>query len=688
MLSFTPYSEEDWTRLLDLEEDREMKYVDLKEILENLGVSKYVTYTKRGDAKVVSRKEWNEIYEQLLELLDTNGSVTEISCLILGKDSESQTVITQEGSYVTEVSEDFFEAEEAYICYIYNGKIIGIKQNPDVEAVIPNAFIKGIEDKKVEFLFSGQSYEFALEDKVEEMSGIVCDLHWKNGKIVEIDKKQELITGNLLTVDEEKIEIDGYGQLNRAKNLPVYKTYGTLEEKSLSDIVIGNMDVTYVVAGDEVCAILLNQPANLANIRVLLLNNGSVYRDGVYITCDGSFQITYGENTASFDAGTVFDASTVLAAVGEGYVKVESLSDAQIYLTDTDGKKLSYGYDGAFEIRRYDSGYVVINDVSIENYLYQVVTSEMPANYELEALKAQAVCARSYAYRQLLQSAYAQYGAHVDDSTNYQVYNKQEHTQIAKTAVDDTCGEIMECNGEIIEAFYFSTSCGMTEDGSVWNTAAGDAYPFLKSVRVSADTTDLNLSDETAFYNYITGTDDSCFDAFAHYFRWNTTAKITDEGAEAVEQVIASRKSIKPENMLIYDSSGNLKENMDGMGNLVSMQTKTRGTGGAVLDLVLNYENGSVEVLSEYNIRAVLGCLMGTINLCDGTTQENLSLLPSAYFSLVYDENAGSYTLYGGGYGHGVGMSQNGAQGMAKQGYGYKEILNFYFQNITIQLKG
>ena len=689
MLSFTAYDADGWEKFLDCSENRELKYIDVKKILEHLGVSDYITYHKKGDAKVIGREEWNQIYEQLLELLDTEGSVSQASCLIFGKNKEEHSVQTQDGTYVCHLSENFLQEEKAYLCYIFQNTIIGIRSEKDVEAVLPNVYLKENDGNRVTVLFSGQTYEFSLQEETEELPGMVCDLHWKNGEIIEIDKKQEMISGNLLTVDEEKIEIDGYGQLKRAKILPVYKTYGTVEEKSISDIVIGNMDVTYVVAGDEVCAILLNQPANLMNIRVLLLNDdGSVYREGTYITCDGDFNVVYGENTTTQSAGTVFDVSSVLAAAGEGYVRVDSESDADLFLTDASGKRISYGYDGCFEVRRYDEGFVVINDVSIENYLYQVVTSEMPASYQLEALKAQAVCARSYAYRQLLQSEYARFGAHVDDSTNYQVYNKQEHTQIAKTVVDDTCGEVMECNGEIIEAFYFSTSCGMTENDCVWNNDIPDDYPFLKVTRVSLDNTELNLADETAFYNYITSTDESCFDASSHYFRWNTSAKITEERMEQVRGVLTVRKEVKPENILIYDSNGNLKDSVGDMGKLRSMQIKTRGTGGAVLDLTLFYEKGHVEVLSEYNIRKVLGCLVDNINLCDGTKQDTVTILPSAYFTFVYDETNDIYTIYGGGYGHGVGMSQNGAEGMAQQGYNYKDILSFFFQNITIQLKG
>ena len=407
----------------------------------------------------------------------------------------------------------------------------------------------------------------------------------------------------------------------------------------------------------------------------------------MWITCDGEYQVVYGENTAVYGGGTLFDTASCLTEAGDGYVRIDAVNGNEMYLADASGSRISYGYEGGFEVRRYAEGFVVINDVPIENYLYQVVTSEMPANYQPEALKAQAVCARSYAYRQLLQSEYAQYGAHVDDSTNYQVYNRQEHTDIARTVVDDTCGEVMTCGGEIIEAFYFSTSCGMTQDDCVWNNVIADDYPFLKVTRVSADQTPLALSDEAAFYQYITGIDDSCFDVSSHFFRWSTTAKLTDERMEQARQVLAVRKEIKPENILLYDSSGNPTDTVSGLGKLLSMQIKARGNGGAVLDLVLTYENGTAEVLSEYNIRKVLGCLVDDVHLLDGTTQK-MAILPSACFTFSYDETTGTYTIYGGGYGHGVGMSQNGAEGMAELGYRYKDILNFFFKDIEIEPKG
>ena len=100
---------------------------------------------------------------------------------------------------------------------------------------------------------------------------------------------------------------------------------------------------------------------------------------------------------------------------------------------------------------------LLINELALEEYLYAVVPSEMPTYYGIEALKVQAVCARSYAYRHLLANSLSRYGAHVDDSVSYQVYNNIPENEESVLAVKDTYGRVIEYEGEIITAYYFST---------------------------------------------------------------------------------------------------------------------------------------------------------------------------------------------------------------------------------------
>lgn len=133
-------------------------------------------------------------------------------------------------------------------------------------------------------------------------------------------------------------------------------------------------------------------------------------------------------------------------------------------ICDADGAELSNGYGGSMEVRCLGDGYTLVNSLPLERYLQDVVPSEMPASYEPEALKAQAVCARSYACIQLLRGDLAEYGAHIDDSTAYQVYNRVTDADAAREAVIATQGEVLSYQGNIVEAYYFSTSMGYTAE--------------------------------------------------------------------------------------------------------------------------------------------------------------------------------------------------------------------------------
>ena len=129
--------------------------------------------------------------------------------------------------------------------------------------------------------------------------------------------------------------------------------------------------------------------------------------------------------------------------------------------------------------------------------------------------------------------------------------------------------------------------------------------------------------------------------------------------------------------MLYYDSS-------EKMGDLTGISVGQRSQSGAILTLKLQYEKGAVTVKTEYNIRKILGCLVEKIVYADGSENDEVSMLPSAFCAVEKQED-GSYILRGGGYGHGLGMSQNGANGMAKAGMTCEEILQSFYQNVEIK---
>ena len=321
----------------------------------------------------------------------------------------------------------------------------------------------------------------------------------------------------------------------------------------------------------------------------------------------------------------------------------------------------SYGnpvYSGRLEISREDGGLVLVNELYLEDYLKHVVPSEMPVSYEKEALKAQAVCARTYAYRQIQGNSYKEYGAHVDDSTRFQVYNNLETSQASDAAVTETYGKILMYQNSPAEAFYFSTSCGHTTDGTIWG-ASLSSVPYLKGVAVRPGGGQLDLTDEDTFSSFIKSAASGYESDYAMY-RWTTTC-----------------------------TSSQLEQKISGIGSITNLEVTRRSTGGIAVELQVTGTEGVKMVSTESQIRSILGNPELVIKKQDGQTLTGWPSLPSAFLTVEKkktDENGMvTFAIYGGGYGHGVGMSQNGAQAMAKKGKTYEQILQFFFTGIEIQ---
>ena len=130
-------------------------------------------------------------------------------------------------------------------------------------------------------------------------------------------------------------------------------------------------------------------------------------------------------------------------------------------------------------------GLVLVNELPVEEYLYGVVPSEMPSSYPLEALKAQTVSARTYAFYQKQSYAYPEWKAHVDDSTAYQVYQNISEQDAVNQAVDETKGLVMTCNDDLIESFYYSTSWGFSSGYDTWREGESKDYLVVKELSIA-----------------------------------------------------------------------------------------------------------------------------------------------------------------------------------------------------------
>ena len=375
------------------------------------------------------------------------------------------------------------------------------------------------------------------------------------------------------------------------------------------------------------------------NIRVLLMTNGykNTIHPSVTVSSETGLSITYGEKTEECEAGTEVTFMPDDSRFQSGNIRIQA-KEGEITVNSMKRGCGIPSYQGVLELRTTAEGIVLINELPVEEYLCRVVPSEMPAGYELEALKAQAVCARSYAYRQMSEYGYPEYEAHVDDSTNYQVYGNSAPADSAREAVKETAGQVVRLNGEIATTYYYSTSCGKTTTMLAWGNEENDGNRYLQSVEVKDENGD--------------------YERNLPWYRWE------------------AKLSVKTLSNLIGLNIGK------DIGTLQGVNILENGPGGVVLKIEAVGNKGSVIVETENKIRHALGGSGYTIIKQDGTKVKSSKLLPSAFFTI--DKSGDTFVIKGGGYGHGIGMSQNGANEMAKCGKNYQEILTFFYQDVTI----
>ncbi|NMB02585.1 MAG: SpoIID/LytB domain-containing protein [Firmicutes bacterium] len=326
---------------------------------------------------------------------------------------------------------------------------------------------------------------------------------------------------------------------------------------------------------------------------------------------DGRFQVKDGQGIL-----WEFDQRLYVWADQGGLIQINSFKRGT-------GTQFFPRYRGRFELVAEGDSFLVINEVSLEDYLIQVVPSEMPISWPLEALKAQAVAARTYAVAQAIYSRQGHLGFHVADSTNSQVYNNQPEAQSTTRAIQETAGQILVNPDETISStYFFSTSPrAILTDLAKWN-----------------DRRELALEGNSP------------------WFRWKCTFT-RDELTSLLKPLLPAT-----------------------FGEIIGLKVETRDERGRVTCLAVLGSGGKETIVGELNIRQALkpSSLQRT-----GDSLGRQSLLPSSLFFLDQELDANgrlkSVTVYGGGSGHNLGMSQWGAKGMAEAGYDYATILSTYY---------
>jgi stage II sporulation protein D (peptidoglycan lytic transglycosylase) len=371
-------------------------------------------------------------------------------------------------------------------------------------------------------------------------------------------------------------------------------------------------------------------------VRVLLQND----IPEITVSGSGTFSLECLQRGKSF---VYFSSQPVTITIERGLLAVTMRRDRfegrfeEVIITPRNGNGfLSYqnqDYRGMFRILPHGVNLRLINVLHMDDYLKGVVPPEIGkvTEVELEAIKAQAVAARTYSMRYLGQYAGEPYDMRSDVSD--QLYHGANvESELISRAIDDTRGIVIKYEDNLINAYYHSTCGGYTDDiEEVWDKPAA---PYLKAV------------------------DDSGICNWSKYFHWE-------------ESFTAQQLKMRIEQFLSAERGREIQ-----IGDILDIKVTSLTAGGRVAELIVktaehNYTFGKDRVRWVFK-----------------RSSNPEMILQSARFDVITEhDTAGRLTqvrLIGGGYGHGVGMCQCGAIGMARKGIKFDQILPFYYKNIRL----
>lgn len=649
-----------------------LTYREAARIAEQLSgnLKRLVLANRRNGEKAYPAEDWWLLYDSLLKEADREGAVHTETVCIYGTPENIQgcpawTAYTSLGTLTFYgLSLDSYVDHELSVL-LRDGELIHVQKDKGQNTLYRNVWILDGDSQGLMVYIGDIQRRIPFRKnykKTVELIGNLADLTMDHGKITKVSVKKERISGKVLSVQAGSIELEGYGTVPLDTEYKVLKTYGDVKRQQLSDILVGSENQEFIVAKGKICAAIKEREDAADRIRVLIMGNGfeSRYHEKIEITCPGSIKKIQGDSETMLDPASVISVTSGDGTCSERLI-LEPQDGSELTVNSLVRAQGTPSYGGRLEILDTENGLVLVNEIDMEAYLKKVIPSEMPSSYEKEALKAQAVCARTYAFVQSRSNSYSEYGAQIDDSTQFQVYNNVDPDEKTVQAVQETYGKMLYYNGNPITAYYFSTSCGTTTNASIWDSDPEDT-PYLRCLSLQTARSRLSFASEEAFASFIKKKDFPAYDASYPLYRWNFRTNGT---------IIASH--------------------VGGVGKITGVSVTERGPGGVAMKLLVKGSEGETTISGQNAIRSALGDASLTLTLMDGKTSDGWSLLPSGFLAIeetgTDEQGVVQFRVYGGGYGHGVGMSQNGAQGMAKAGMGYEEILKYFYDGVTIEEK-
>ena len=325
--------------------------------------------------------------------------------------------------------------------------------------------------------------------------------------------------------------------------------------------------------------------------------------------------------------------------------------EKRIYVNGSDAPKRLYPGSLRLQANSYGN-YTLVNLVPVEAYLRGVVPHEIGPNAPLEAVKAQAIIARTYALRNLHRFKADDY--EICANTHCQVYwGLSDTNQRTDRAIEATAKQVLTYENQLVDALYSSTTGGVTAFFSdIWD---GGQRPYLRSVVDSTygvwDLEKRPLNQEENFRAFI-NQQQGFNETGSRAFRWRRESSIENLSEDL-------NRYLKRINHPDAEKVTTIEE----------MRVTARSRSGRILEMEVETEKGII-TLEKTEVRSAFGPPRSTLFYIDPVLKSNGELQ--------------GYRFIGGGFGHGVGLSQIGAHHLAKQGWSAQEILSFYYPETEI----
>ena len=689
----------------------ELLKTDPEEVRQEIG-----EYTKEED--------WYEAFDQFLTYHELDQKICRETIGIIGGEAvvhkpelAKGQVLTVDATVYSCVSEGIEQLSYTnVVAYRMGNTLLAIREKLPDPVVFSEAYLEEADESGIQFFYRGcELYHPCTQKQGSEQ---IVTLAFKGSELVSYEEDGEIISGKTLQVTEQAVTLEEQGTIPFGERCEGYYQKEEVRSSNTDEIPIGYAFTDYLIKDGKICAFLILPKEQMEYIRVAIQQSDyrGLYHKEVILQSSEELILSYLENgerkEEPLPAGEKLILSQDADYLKEGMVKVVNPTNSgKTDLLSVHRNQGVPSYRGNFEIHKTEEGLLLINELLLEEYLYAVVPSEMPSTYPAESLKAQAVCARTYSYGYLEHAGLPALGAHVDDSVNYQVYNNIMEKKSSTDAVRQTGGELLLQDGKPITAYYYSTSCGYGTDDRIWKEEGESAAPYLRSVHIAQQenneqTTELqerseqpvanqqdnqqdnsqknseqkiketidnnqnDLTQEEVLREYLTTVHEEDYEKEEPWYRWSYTVKDID--------IDLLKKKLQERGISFTDFK-----------KVKDMEITRRAAGGSAGALVITTDQGEIPVEGEYEIRYVLN-QGGKVIRQDGSAYELSTILPSAYF--VIDLQKGKkgitgFTLSGGGFGHGVGMSQNAAKAMAQSGKTYEQILAMFYWDCQLAKK-